>query len=46
MLKAMREFMIKMFQIPVGWRIWLLALMAANIVAPLFFINVLNEVFR
>ena len=34
-----KEFMIKMFQIPVGWRIWLLALMAANMVAPLFFFN-------
>lgn len=31
--------MVKMFQIPVGWQIWLLALMAANMAAPLFFLN-------
>jgi len=39
MLKILKEFMIKMFQVPVGWRIWLATLMAANMVAPLFFIN-------
>jgi len=39
MLNDAKKFMIKMFQIPVAWRIWLLALMAANMVAPLFFLN-------
>ena len=39
MLHTAKEFMIKMFQIPIGWQIWLLALMAANMVAPLFFLN-------
>jgi len=39
MIKDIKEFMIKMFQVPVGWRIWLLVLMAANMVAPLFFFN-------
>ena len=39
MLNTMKEFMVKMFQVPVGWRIWLATLMAANMVAPLFFIN-------
>jgi len=39
MLNDAKEFMAKMFQIPVGWRIWLLVLMAANMAAPLFFLN-------
>ena len=39
MLNDAKEFMIKMFEIPVGWKIWLLVLMAANMVAPLFFFN-------
>jgi len=39
MLNDAKEFMIKMFQIPVGWRIWLVVLMAANMAAPLFFFN-------
>lgn len=39
MLKTMKEFMIKMFQVPVGWRIWLAILMVANMGAPLFFLN-------
>jgi len=39
MLKVAKEFLIKVFQVPVGWRIWLATLMAANMVAPLFFIN-------
>ena len=39
MLSDAKEFMIKMFQIPVGWQIWLLVLMAANMVTPLFFLN-------
>jgi len=39
MLKVAKEFMIKMFQVPIGWRIWLATLMAANMVAPLFFLN-------
>jgi len=39
MLKVVKEFMIKVFQVPVGWRIWLAALMAVNMAAPLFFLN-------
>jgi len=39
MFNVAKEFMIKMFQIPVGWRIWLAILMAANMVAPLFFLK-------
>jgi len=39
MFNIMREFMVKMFKIPVGWRIWLLALMAANMAVPLFFLH-------
>lgn len=39
MFKTMKEFMIRIFQIPVGWRIWLVVLMAANMGAPLFFLN-------
>ena len=39
MFNTAKEFMIKMYQVPVGWRIWLATLMAANMVAPLFFIN-------
>ncbi len=35
----MKEFMIEMFQIPVGWQIWLLVLMAANMVTPFFFLT-------
>jgi len=39
MIKDAKEFMVKMFQIPIGWQIWLLALMATNMGAPLFFLN-------
>ncbi len=39
MLKVAKEFLIKVFQVPVGWQIWLLSVMAANMVAPLFFLN-------
>jgi len=39
MLTDAKEFMIKMFQVPVGWRVWLAILMAANMIAPLFFLN-------
>ncbi len=39
MLSIMKEFIVKAFQVPVGWRIWLATLMAANMVAPLFFLN-------
>ncbi len=40
----MKEFMIKIFQVPVGWRIWLATLMAANMAAPLFFLNHIEAV--
>jgi len=39
MFQLAKEFLIKMFQVPVGWQIWLLSLMAANMAAPLFFLN-------
>jgi len=39
MFNTAKEFMIKMYQVPVGWRIWLATLMAANMVAPLFFLK-------
>ncbi len=39
MFQLAKEFLIKMFQVPVGWRIWLATVMAANMAAPLFFLN-------
>ena len=39
MFNTMKEFMVKVFQVPVGWRIWLATLMVANMVVPLFFLN-------
>jgi len=39
MISLMKEFMIKAFQVPVGWRIWLAVLLAVNMAAPLFFLN-------
>ena len=39
MFQIAKEFMVKMFQVPVGWRIWLGILMATNMVAPLLFLN-------
>jgi len=39
MFSTMKEFMIKVFQVSVGWRIWLAVLMVVNMVVPLFFLN-------
>ena len=39
MFQLAKEFLIKVFQVPVGWQIWLLSVMAANMAVPLLFLN-------
>jgi len=42
MIKLINEFTIKLFSIPIGWRVWLCVLMFFNMVLPMVFINSLE----